>query len=127
MKIRSSHFIPLLMLCIVSLPAWAHHGYPQYNMRERVPLHGTIMSFRMGNPHSHMTLEVTNESGETELWAIETTDTLRGMRAMGFTPSSLQPGDVVTIMASPATNGDHTAVFQSVEFEDGRILPEPGN
>ena len=90
-----------------------------------IALHGTIVTYRVANPHSHMTLIVVNEDGDEEVWAIETTDTVRGMRAMGFTPNTLNPGDVVTIMVSPARNGDRTAVFRSVELTDGSILPEP--
>ncbi len=112
-------------LAVLSLNSWAHHGYPQYNLRESSPLSGTIISYRMSNPHSHMTLSVVNEDGETEIWAIETLDTLRGMRSKGFTANTLQAGDVVTMMVSPALNGDRTAVFRSVEFEDGRIMPAP--
>lgn len=110
-----------------SMASWAHHGYPQYNLRESSTISGTILTYRMSNPHSHMTLSVLNENGETEVWAIETLDTLRGMRNMGFTADTLKPGDEVTMVVSPALNGDRTAVFRSVQFQDGRVMPEPVN
>jgi hypothetical protein len=114
-----------LWFALFSILSWAHHGYPQYNLRESSTLSGTILSYRMSNPHSHMTLSVANEGGETEIWAIETLDTLRGMRSKGFSADTLQVGDLVTMTVSPALNGDRTAVFRSVEFEDGRIMPAP--
>lgn len=118
------------MFAIAVLPgmsSWAHHGYPQYNLRESSSISGTILTYRMANPHSHMTLSVINENGEAEVWAIETLDTLRGMRNMGFSADTLKPGDEVTMQVSPALNGDRTAVFRSVQFQDGRIMPEPVN
>ena len=117
----------ILLGAALSAQSWGHHGYPQYNLGQRVPMQGTIITYRLGNPHSHMTLRVMNEAGEEEIWAVETTWTLRGMRDRGFTPNMLQAGDEVNLMVSPALNGDRTAVFQSIEFEDGRILPPPDN
>ncbi len=118
----------LLVLGVLgfSIQTAAHHGYPQYNMGgPGIVLQGTIGNFRMGNPHSHMTIIVINENGEEELWAVETTDTLRGMRQKGFAADTLKPGDEVTMMVSPAINGDRTAVFRSVELSDGTIMPAP--
>jgi hypothetical protein len=116
---------PMVIAVLVSMSAWAHHGYPQYNLRESSTISGTVLTYRMANPHSHMTLSVVNDSGETEVWAIETLDTLRGMRNLGFTADTLKPGDEVTMVVSPALNGDRTAVFRSVQFQDGRIMPAP--
>ena len=116
----------LLVLAGFSIQLTAHHGYPQYNMGgPGLALQGTMLTYRMGNPHSHMTMVVVNEAGEQEVWAIETTDTLRGMRQKGFTANTLKQGDEVTIMVSPAINGDRTAVFRSVELPVGTVMPEP--
>jgi hypothetical protein len=88
--------------------------------------YGWSWCFSAGHdPHSHMTIIVINENGEEELWAVETTDTLRGMRQKGFAADTLKPGDEVTLVVSPAINGDRTAVFRSVEFADGTIMPAP--
>ncbi len=122
------NFKIVVLSCLLgfSIQTAAHHGYPQYNMGgPGVSLQGTIGNFRMGNPHSHMTIIVINENGEEELRAVETTDTLRGMRQKGFAADTLKPGDEVTLVVSPAINGDRTAVFRSVEFADGTIMPAP--
>jgi hypothetical protein len=116
----------LLGLLVLSTQTAAHHGYPQYNMGgPGIVLNGTIGSYRMSNPHSYMTIIVLNDNGEEELWAVETTDTLRGMRQKGFSADTLKQGDAVKMMVSPALNGDRTAVFRSVELSDGTIMPAP--
>ena len=124
LKIRAT----LLLALAFSIQATAHHGYPQYNMNgPGIALQGTIGSFRMANPHSYITIIVLNENGDEVLWAVETTDTLRGMRQKGFSADTFKPGDEVTLVVSPAINGDRTAIFRSVELGDGTIMPELGS
>ncbi|MBN4053984.1 hypothetical protein JYT97_03770 [Haliea sp. AH-315-K21] len=127
MKKNFKIFSITLLVFLATFQAKAHHGYPQYNLGgEGMALHGKIVTYRISNPHSYMTLIVVDDAGEEEVWAIETTDTARGMRTKGFTPTTLQAGDEVTMMVAPALNGDRTAVFRSVELADGTILPASG-
>lgn len=129
MKIKLNiHIVAFIFSLLFSIQAYAHHGYPQYDMGgEGVSLRGTIQTYRLANPHSYITMSVANENGVEEIWVIETAPTLRGMRSRGFTPNTLNAGDMATIIASPAKNGDLTAVFRSLELADGTVLPDPNN
>src|SRR5690348_13374031 len=117
----------ILMVCLFSLSfsaaALAHHGYSAYDMTVVKSAKATITSFEMANPHSSITCDIANESGEVEHWVIETGAPMRGMRAGGFTTDTLKPGDVVTISFYAAKNGSRVGAFSKVVLADGRVLP----
>ncbi len=127
MKINLNiHAAAFMLSLLFSIQAYAHHGYPQYKLSEEgISLSGTIMTYRLSNPHSHMTMSIVDDNGEEQIWVIETAATLRGMRSKGFAQNTLKAGDMLTIIANPAVNGDLTAVFRRVEFSDGTVLPTP--
>jgi hypothetical protein len=114
----------LLFTLVGVSPANAHHGYSAYDMTSIKSAKATITSFEMANPHSSITCDIQGENGEIEHWVIETGAPMRGMRAGGFTPDTLKPGDVVTIYYYAAKNGSHVGAFNKVELPDGRVLPK---
>lgn len=114
----------VLGLLIISAPAKAHHGYSAYDMTSVKSAKATITSFEMANPHSSITFDAKGENGEIEHWVIETGAPMRGMKAGGFTPDTLKPGDVVTMYYYVAKNGSHVGAFVKVELPDGRVLPQ---
>jgi hypothetical protein len=124
-----SGFVVALLFAHLSGPAFAHHGYSAYDMTQVHSAKATITSFEMANPHSSITCDVKNPQGEVEHWVIETGAPMRGMRAGGFTPDTLKPGDAVTIYYYAAKNGSHVGAFVKVELPDGRVLPQknPGS
>jgi len=113
-------FIGLVM---VSTPALAHHGYAAYDMTTTLSVKATIVSLLMENPHSSIAFDVKDANGNVEHWFSESGNP-RNMRADGFTPDSVKPGDQVTIYYHPAKNGAHVVVLTRVEFPDGRVLPQ---
>ena len=116
-------FAVLAGLLMVSTPILAHHGYAAYDMTATKSLKGTITEFSMANPHSHISFDVKDASGNVEHWVVETGAPLRGMKAGGFDFDSLKPGDVVTINFHPGKSTGHIGAMISVEFPDGRVLP----
>lgn len=115
--------VACLLFLSLSASALAHHGYSAYDMTVVKSAKATITSFEMANPHSSITCDITSESGEVEHWVIETGAPMRGMRAGGFTPDTLKPGDVVTIYFYAAKNGSRVGAFSKVVLADGRVLP----
>ena len=81
------------------------------------------VSLLMENPHSSIAFDVKNTNGTVEHWFSESGNP-RNMRADGFTPESVKPGDQVTIYYHPSKNGAHVVVLTKVEFPDGRVLPQ---
>jgi hypothetical protein len=113
-------FIGLVM---ISTPAVAHHGYAAYDMTTTLSVKATIVSLLMENPHSSIAFDVKDANGNVEHWFSESGNP-RNMRADGFTPDSVKPGDQVTIYYHPSKNGAHVVVLSRVEFPDGRVLPQ---
>ncbi len=126
---RVAFGVCLLTLAWLSLgaAAFAHHGYSAYDMTKLRSAKATITSFELANPHSSITCDITNDDGKVEHWSIETGAPMRGMRAAGFTPDTLKPGDVVTIYFYAAKNGSPVGAFSKVVFSDGRVMPPPNN
>jgi hypothetical protein len=110
-------------LVLVSAPALAHHGYAAYDMTTTLSVKATIVSLLMENPHSSIAFDVKDANGNVEHWFSESGNP-RNMRADGFTPDSVKPGDQVTIYYHPSKNGAHVVVLTRVEFPDGRVLPQ---
>jgi uncharacterized protein DUF6152 len=110
-------------LVLVSTPALAHHGYAAYDMTTTLSVKATIVSLLMENPHSSIAFDVKDANGNVEHWFSESGNP-RNMRADGFTPDTVKPGDQVTIYYHPSKNGAHVVVLTRVEFPDGRVLPQ---
>ncbi len=119
----SDVFAGILGLLIVSTPLSAHHGYAAYDMTTTLSVKATIVSLVMENPHSSIAFDVKDANGNVEHWFSESGNP-RNMRADGFTPDSVKPGDQVTIYYHPSKNGAHVVVLTRVEFPDGRVLPQ---
>lgn len=123
MKIKVALFSVILAgLSMLSAPLFAHHGYAAYDMTTVQTLKGTVTSFMLQNPHSTLSVDVTDASGAVEHWFIEW-GTVRYMKADGINSDSLKPGDAVTINFHPGKNGLKGGVMVNVVTADGRTLP----
>jgi hypothetical protein len=110
-------------LLLLATPLLAHHGYAAYDMQAIHSLKGTVTNFMIMNPHSQMSLDVKNPSGEVEHWIVEDIGGARGMKARGW--DTLHAGDVVTVFFHPVKGEGHVGLLIRVEFPDGRVLPTP--
>ena len=90
---------------IVAVPSSAHHSAPaHYVMDQSVSVEGTVVEFLWRNPHSFLHIEVSNESGALDIWALELHNTIMMARA-GYSPGMFQPGDEVSAAGSPSRDG----------------------
>ena len=80
----------------------AHHGLAAFDQTNKVTLKGTVTAFHFVNPHSVVEFEVKDEKGRVQVWQAELTSPVH---LKGWTATSLEPGNVVTVIGYPAKSG----------------------
>lgn len=108
-----------------ALPGEAHHSVATFFlMDQNVEIKGVVKEFRLMNPHMKMEVEVTNQKGEKELWSL-TGGVTGDLRAAGWNPTSLAPGDVITVSGLPARNPAAKGMYvRKVVKADGTTLEQ---
>ena len=62
----------LLAIAIVaSSSVYAHHSAAGIDRNKTVVVEGVVKSFKWGNPHSWLEVEVANTKGSTDVWNFE--------------------------------------------------------
>ena len=111
----------LALLACSAAPAAGHHSRAGF-LNEALALQGEVVSFRWVNPHALVVIKVSEADGTTSEWQVETQATPTLARS-GWTETSLQPGDHVTVRALPDRNrARRYALLESVLKDDGTIL-----
>ena len=104
-----------------SFSALSHHSNSSYQVDEIISLTGTVAEWRWSNPHTWLFMNVEDENGELQEWAVE--GRAPGiLRRAGWSPDVLQPGETVMVYASPAKDGSREAMISRVTKVDGMIL-----
>ena len=119
-KVTSGLFCAAALL---ALPTLAHHSYAAYDLIQTRTLKGTVESFQWSNPHSTFTL-VLEPDGRSEpiKWNI-ITNSPAVLKRFGWTRDSLKPGDRVSVLCNPATDGSHGGRLHTVVLLDtGQVL-----
>src|SRR5688500_13143023 len=94
-----------LMACATLLlgahPAATHHSIAGlYDGSREVTLDGVVAQFQYVNPHPFLVLDV-RQGDAAEQWQLEM-DNRRELAEIGFTETTLKPGDRVVVRGSPA-------------------------
>ena len=121
MKLSLSFLIVSLALLLTFFidPALSfHHSTAIYDSENPIELTGTVVEWRFTNPHCIILLEVTEASGDTEIWSLEGSNT-RGLLRRGWTPMTLQPGDKLVVRVRPLRSGVPAGNFSNPRWEDG--------
>ena len=120
---RSRLIIPLatLGLLLTTLPVMAHHSTAMYNMANPVTVTGVVKRFEWTNPHAHIFLEVTDESGKKVEWDIEMMS-LNHLKSYGWSHSTVMPGDLISCTGGPARSGLPAMLSSLVKLADGRMI-----
>jgi len=120
MKYRLA-FVLLLGLVMICEPVMAHHGAVGYDYSApRKTLKGTVEQFTWQNPHSLLLLDVKDENGKIAVWTLELNNP-GNLVELGWTHSSLKPGDEITVTFNPAKSKPN-GICVDVMFPDGRKL-----
>ena len=81
----------------------AHHSFAAtYNSTgEVLEVEGTVRELVWRNPHSFLRVDVTDDSGETQTWALEW-GSISQLQESNLTRTTLRPGDVVVARGDPS-------------------------
>jgi hypothetical protein len=108
-------------LLVLSGDALAHHGTPAYE-EKLVELKGaSVTRFKWANPHSLIYFDAKDDSGKVTHWVIEIGPP-PAMQALGWTKTSLKPGDVLTVHFYPAKSGNPVGRLSHIVLADGTEL-----
>src|SRR6195256_5708144 len=96
-------------LLITAVPVVAHHAFAaEYDAKKPIKLTGTVTKLEWLNPHTWFYIDVKDENGKVTNWGFEMGSPNILLRA-GWTRNSMNPGDVVTVEGSRATDGSNNA------------------
>jgi len=104
----------MLMLVVAmmsTVAAYAHHSFAGTYIEDKtVKLEGTVAEFNIRNPHSFISLEVTDKDGKVTRWGGEwggVTQLSQG----GVNRFTLRPGDKIIIDGAPARDSSDRKVL----------------
>lgn len=110
-----------LVLAVVAVPIFAHHGTAAFDVTKMVTVKGTVTDFQFVNPHVQIYWDVKNEKGEVEKWQGELTAPNKLIRA-GWSKHTLKPGDEITATGNAAQGGQHVMWIRKLVGPTGEAL-----
>jgi hypothetical protein len=110
------------VLAAIDSPSFAHHGNAAFDLSKPVVLKGAVVTeFIWINPHPLIKADHKDEKGNLQHWTMEMGSTVSA-QLIGWTRTTVAPGDVVTLYVWQAKTGAHVGRFNKVEFADGTTM-----
>lgn len=120
---KCNHLTALFVIALCAgFPARAHHSFAAvYDQSDPISIEGVIVEVRLTNPHSWFFVDVEDEDGTVERWAIEA-GTPSGMIRGGYSPDVIKEGDTVTINGFRAWDASRPAgMLSELITADGTV------
>jgi len=108
------------VVMLTAFLANAHHGWIEFDATREITLTGTATDFHFANPHCVIEFDATTDGkGAPQKWQAEFSSP-GPMAKKGWTASSVEPGDAVTISGHPARNGVHAVHATRIRLANGK-------
>ena len=114
MKLKS-FCLALLCSLFVIVPAWAHHSHGNYNVAKFTNLKGKVTEIHWINPHTWIYLEVTNDKGQSDIWALEGASVTQLARK-GWTKDAIKTGDIISVRCHQLHDNTNGCLFGFVSI-----------
>jgi len=110
--------VGLLTICG---PVLAHHGSAAVEAKAVEFKQATVTKFAWANPHSLIYFDVKDAKGNIVHWVCETAAP-QALRLIGWSKTSIEPGDVITVYMYVAKTGNPAGRLNRIVLADGSIL-----
>ena len=104
MKRLSFTFAAAILLSLISLPLYAHHGTATYDLNKTITLDGKVTNFEWDNPHCLVHLDAKDDNGALRHWTLELASPYT-MSRLGWNKASMKTGDAIVAETHPARDG----------------------
>ena len=116
----------LALVAAAAIPsaAAAHHSFAMYDQTKVVTVQGAVKTFQWTNPHAVLwVLVAPKDGGAAELWPAELPTSPGNLARMGWSKTSVRPGDKVVVEINPLRDGRHGGSLKKVTLVDsGKVL-----
>jgi hypothetical protein len=116
---RTVRLVALGVAAMLMAPAMAHHSYAMFDRTKSVSLSGKVRIWEFTNPHSYLWVYVKNDKGDYDLYGLEAPGPAQFIRA-GWNKNTVKPGDSVTVLINPLSDGRNGGNLVRVTLADGR-------
>ena len=113
--------VTLGLLAALSAPALAHHGNAAYDDKITEFKNATVTKFNWANPHALIDFDAKDAKGNPVHMVVETAAP-QALRLIGWSKTSLNAGDVITVRMYVAKNGNPAGRLNKIVLADGSEL-----
>ena len=120
--------VPVLTLSGLLLVAGtvsAHHSFAPFDLTKEKTITGTVSRFEWTNPHSWIWVDVPNEKGGVDNWAVEGMSP-NYLARRGWSKTTVKVGDKLSIVVHPMKDGSSAGTFIRATTADGKPLAQTG-
>jgi Family of unknown function (DUF6152) len=111
-------FFGLVVFCG---PLVAHHGNAAFEEKPITLKQAKVTSFSWTNPHSLIEFDAKDDKGKVLHWVCETAAP-QALKLIGWSKTSLEPGDVITVYMYQAKTGNPAGRLNKIVLADGSEL-----
>jgi len=118
MRIKTGILLAVLVALLAAPVVTAHHSTAMYDMEHPSTFKGIVSRVEWTNPHGYIYLNVKNDKGSVDEWAMEI-NSPNFLRHNGWTSSTVSAGDTIICTGAPAKSGSKFMHGMSVELSSG--------
>src|ERR1700676_1984509 len=110
------------ILLASGLPVLAHHSAAaEFDVNKSIELNGVVTKIEWTNPHAHIYMDVTDDSGKVANWNLELASP-NMLTRNGWARNFVKEGDKISATGLKAKDNSNAGYAQSITFPDGRKL-----